>query len=310
MKTVFQSASQVIHLFAQQVQDNARSGNCYFEKTKIYSYGRHYLLGEFITNKQGNKSLIINDSGYSNTTAKHISELRQGTRQYLTFNLTEIAPIKVLRQLETLKAKLIKAKKPEIYLNQANQLLDNFTDFQKWIESGLEFSEFNYDSKFSNKDIIKEIKKISLFFNTDNNKELILKAKNQLEQHKKSVQTIGGKIHLLDVHLWINNIKKEDSPEWQKITDKEFKLYCEFINGHDKEDYLRINGDQVETSQGVKIDLCEAKKLYTLISQGKDIKGYKIGYYTVISLNGVLQIGCHKINVENMHKIGKQIINS
>jgi len=72
------------------------------------------------------------------------------------------------------------------------------------------------------------------------------------------------------------------------------------------DDYIRLNGDEIETTRGVKIHTEEAAKLYRLIAAGKDIKGYKIGYYTVISLNGVLQIGCHKINVENMHTIGKQ----
>ena len=45
-----------------------------------------------------------------------------------------------------------------------------------------------------------------------------------------------------------------------------------------------------------------------MIISDKDIKGYKIGYYTVIGLNGTLKIGCHNIDTNNMHEIGKKII--
>jgi hypothetical protein len=50
----------------------------------------------------------------------------------------------------------------------------------------------------------------------------------------------------------------------------------------------------------------EGRLLYKMIKQGKDIKGHKIGYYTVISVNGVLTIGCHKI--KNFKEIGEQLI--
>jgi len=52
----------------------------------------------------------------------------------------------------------------------------------------------------------------------------------------------------------------------------------------------------------------EAKVLYKAIQQGIDIKGYRIGNYTVNSLNGVLTIGCHRINMESVQRTGKQII--
>jgi hypothetical protein len=77
------------------------------------------------------------------------------------------------------------------------------------------------------------------------------------------------------------------------------------------EDFLRISEDrtQIETTQGVKIDIQEAKILYKMIQEGKDIKGLRISNYTIISINGTLKIGCHKINIKNVHQIGKQIIN-
>ena len=49
MKRVYTTSSDVIHLFAQRRQDGARCANVFFDnRDKIYSYGYHYLLGEFI----------------------------------------------------------------------------------------------------------------------------------------------------------------------------------------------------------------------------------------------------------------------
>jgi len=73
MKTVYSKSSDVIHLFAQRTQEEGRCSNVFFNcKERIYSYGSHYLLGEFIRNKKKDLAIWINDDGYSVTTAKHI----------------------------------------------------------------------------------------------------------------------------------------------------------------------------------------------------------------------------------------------
>ena len=45
-----------------------------------------------------------------------------------------------------------------------------------------------------------------------------------------------------------------------------------------------------------------------MIKAGKDIKGYKIDKYTVISINGTLKIGCHNINRANVTEVGEQLL--
>ena len=87
MKKVFSSNADCIHTFAQRSQDEGRTPNhnVYFRGDKIYSYGYHYLLGEFINNGE---AIIINDIGYSNSTSKHINILQGATRQYKQFYVT------------------------------------------------------------------------------------------------------------------------------------------------------------------------------------------------------------------------------
>lgn len=69
--------SEIAHLWAHQSKPEARNphGNFYFEGDTIYSYGRHFPIARHIEHN-GKKAILFVDHGYSNTTAKHIGEVR------------------------------------------------------------------------------------------------------------------------------------------------------------------------------------------------------------------------------------------
>jgi len=282
MRTVFSSSTDVIHLFAQRTQDHARSSNVFFDSDKIYSYGYHSLLGEFITNKNGDFAIIINNSGYSSTTSGHISCLSAATRQYKQFFTMYCDSNKVLRQLESLLQNLGNAKKPQKYISEALNILDHFNEFLSWF--GKPYDSFSQEN-------LKKIRRIEKLFNSSPGKE----SAEQYAKKKAAAQKASD--------------KKDFLKSLQKF--KNFEINYINHNSYNKEDFLRVNtkSGNIETSQGVKVPIKEAQTLYKLIKAGKDIKGLKISNYTVISLNGVLQIGCHRINRKTMQEIGEQIIN-
>lgn len=78
MRTVFTSRADVAHLWAHQLQDEARhrSGNFFFEGDTIYSYGHHYPCGTIVKNKHDKIAYVLNDVRYSNTTATHMGYVR------------------------------------------------------------------------------------------------------------------------------------------------------------------------------------------------------------------------------------------
>lgn len=282
MRTVFSSPTDVIHLFAQRSQYHAKSANVFFDGDRIYSYGYHYLMGEFITNKNGDIAIMINNYGYSVTTSKHVSYLSAATRQHKQFYTMYCDSKQVLQQLESLLQKLGKAKKPQKYISEALNILDHFNEFLLWFGK-------SYDS-FS-KENLKKIRKIEKLFNSEPGKE----SAEQYAKKKAASQ------------------KAADKKDFLKSLQKFQNFEINYINHNsfNKEDFLRINkqSGNVETSQGVKVPIKEAQTLYKMIKSGKDIKGLKISNYTVISLNGTLHVGCHRINRKNMEEIGEQIIN-
>ena len=76
MKKVFTN-SEIVHKFNEQSQYEGNTPNhgMFFYNTKLYSYGHHYLLAEFIDKE----TILINNKGYSNSTGKHISLVTNAT---------------------------------------------------------------------------------------------------------------------------------------------------------------------------------------------------------------------------------------
>ena len=100
MRTVFNSTSEVCHVFAQRTQTEGRAGNVFFEGNVIYSYGYHYELARFFQGANNETAILINDMGYSTSTSKHIGLIRSATSHFTQFNFTETDGETVLNELE------------------------------------------------------------------------------------------------------------------------------------------------------------------------------------------------------------------
>jgi len=273
MKTVF-SNSDLVHAFAQQTQNEGRTSNngMFFYKTKLYSWGHHYLLAEFI----GPLTVIINDKGYSNSTSKHIGLTSQATKQFRQLFLSDIDLNFVYNVIINASKKIINARKKDIY---AITIKNKYETLKSYL---LEFNKENIlsDAKFT---------EITEIYNNIN---------SNFEQY------------ITDAKVRLEKEKEKERLKFETDLNKFFNYEINYIYKNNiVEDFLRLSLDKtkIETTQGVKIDINEAKKLYGLIENKVDIKGYKLQNYTVISLNGHLKIGCHNINVKNMHSIGQLI---
>jgi phosphoenolpyruvate synthase/pyruvate phosphate dikinase len=258
MKKVF-SNSEIMHVFAQRTQSEARTttNNVFFYGNKIYSYGYHYLLGEFLDDN----TILINDKGYSVSTAKHISYLRQAVSQYKRFYTTETDEKYLITKLNSELEKLSKARKPEIYINSINYLFKKYCEFQE----------------FKKLPINKEINKIQKTANNGVN----------LEAYKKLIQQKEAK-------------EKREKLKKFKAVFNDFKNYetDRIYKGLTGFDYLRISKCRqfIETSQEIKIDIEDAQRIAKAIKLGLDIVGQKLKYYTInkFDKNGLVA-GCHNI---------------
>jgi hypothetical protein len=270
MKTVFTNSADILHLFAQQTQGHAKCSNVFFYGKKCYSYGYHYKLAEFIKD-----FILINDTGYSHTTSKHIAQVTGATRQYKQYFESNVLIEKVLPFVKSEYEKLLKAKKPIIYIQS---ILGKFEAFEAYpLNKKLKSTKY------------KELKNIA---------NLVLKIASNVDNFKDTLKSL----------------KQANEKKQKAILNKSIKNFEEYKINFIKsdEDYLRFSecGEYIETSQQIKVSKQDAKALYSLILAKKDIKGHNISGYIVTSLNGTLKIGCHKINIHSMNKIGKKLINT
>lgn len=290
MKKVF-SNSEICHVFAQQTQEEGKTtaGNVFFYGKKIYSYGYHYLLAEVINDN----SILINNTGYSSSTGKHINLITNATRQYKQHFYNDVCLNNVYNSILGCSKSIINARKKEIY---ALEIIKKFESLLSFANEFKKVPISNYSAQDSFITLI-ELKKNKKF---------------------KEIQKIYKAI-VKDKYAFIEAEKERDKKaklkaekEYKDLLNKFFNYEIEYITRKVNEDYLRISKDktQIETTQGVKINIQDAKNLYNMIQEGKDIKGTRINNYTIISLNGTLKIGCHNINVKNMHEIGIKLINN
>jgi hypothetical protein len=290
MKKVF-SNSEICHVYAQQTQNEGRTSanNIFFYENKIYSYGYHYKLAEIIENN----TIIINNTGYSNSTAKHINLITNATRQYTQYFYNDICLNNVYDSILSASKSIIKARLKERYANLIISKFENFINFANEFNKVVKSNNHTQDSFLT----LIELKQNEQF-------QEIQKIYNEIAKDKDKFIEAGKERERKE--------KERKQREFNESLEKFFNYEINYITLKTDEDFLRISQDktQIETTQGVKIPIQEAKKLYELIQLEVEIKGYRISNYTVISINGTLKIGCHKINVKNVHEIGQKLINN
>jgi anthranilate/para-aminobenzoate synthase component I len=301
MKTVFSSSFEIAHLFANKIQ-TGRSSNTHCTVSILgtwafYSYNT--VIATHIENKKGETAVLINDYNYSVTTSKHQREVISACshlKQFYT-SRTEIERVydRISELIENLVPKA-KARKQD-YLNEAKALLESYETFHKWnLNNSTKAANWNKHTLY-----VKAKKLVAI---ADDQEKLIkyTAAENRaLNKARKAEEKRVQEERARELADWYKDVAEWVSGERGRTPYKPFNAL---------EDYIRVSpdGQYIQTTQRVSIPIQSARILYKMILAGKDIKGYDLEGYTVIGLNGVLTIGCHKINVENMHAVGKQII--
>jgi hypothetical protein len=273
MKTVYSNHSEVCHVWANNTDENAigRASNIFFEGDKIYSYGRHFILGKKFTH-EGREITFLNAKSYSNSTSKHQNHLRSAVNG-LTFAINfpnnscfEIGHLgQVRRDLEEeikgLIKKQLRAKSSNEYIISVHRKADLIKElfyYFPFIVSPINLTEI------------------------ENYEQACLHAQNLANSREK----------------------REEAKQARKV-EQEQKYLNQWLNGswngqlYNLPIYLRFNDNYIETSHGAKVPTLQAFKLLRDIRDGKDCKGVKIGNYTVIETTlDYVKIGCHIIKWE------------
>lgn len=129
MKTRISSNEKLSKLFNEQSQHHAKGNNMFFDGNTLYSYGYHYPLALFIEPN----TVLINNSGWGNATAKHMRHAFRATINRKQILSSHIELRQVYAELVELERKLLRARKPEIYTKQIMHLYKQFSNNMKYL---------------------------------------------------------------------------------------------------------------------------------------------------------------------------------
>lgn len=285
MKKVVEN-STVAHLWANQTQDEARNPqhNFYFEGKTIYSYRNSFPIAQHVEHK-GKKMVLFTTQTYSVTTAGHISIVRYASNHldkiychkvdynsgYYAKELHESNFNQWIKEVEYIAPKLVKARKPEIYLNQIGQIAEQVKKYAEFF--GIKIPA-----------ILKKVIEVS---NTD----------QYIEYNKNKIAIIQRE----EAKKLRESLKKWRNFETYRLSNRIDRDYLRYNAGE----------KVIETSQNVKITIPEAKKLFTAWKNGKLKEGIKvrtiIGEYSIDKVNGFIKIGCHNIEFKEAELIAKTL---
>lgn len=294
MKIRLKNNSEVCHVFIHQGQKTGKTDNLYFEGDTLYSYGPHYIAGQIYNNKN-KKFLIINNYRYSNSTAKHLSELRSACSGVMPYfygipDSIDETYLELKEDHKNLIQGYLKQKKVS-HKDHIKYALGNIQDTLKYV---------NDFAKLTGKKQLKV--KSSEIAAVKKHLELRFKRYNELntpEQREKRQKQALRRKELKD--------KKFKEQIAQDLILWRQGEYCPVVrNLHPQ--VLRIKDDTIETSGGARVGLNKAKTMYSALIQGKNIVGQKIDYYTVDHVEKTdsdtrIKIGCHTIMLSEVQSV-------
>lgn len=281
MKRVFNTSAEVAHLWAHQVQDDARCRNASFEGFKFYSHST--VIAQIRRNDMGRELVLISDYNYSATTTKHKGDVFRTASHMKIISVAEPTAIlsdhdvnyrAFLRRHEDITDLASRARQRKgQYLSQANNIAKDMADYAEFFSL-----EWNIPNK--DKSAIELLAAYEVWREQEDQKRRVKRAAEEAEGMAK----------------------------WLAGEDTRFTFH---------EMRLRIKGDEIQTSYGATIPIEHAVKVWPLLhrahNSGKPLlpspeRSIHLGHYKLNSFeNDVLTVGCHRIPYSELARMAEQL---
>lgn len=266
-------------------------GNFYFSGAVLYSYRDNYPIAKIYDNglDGDSRAVTINADNYSNTTARHISMARQSTGHMEQFTVPYVLADSLHEhernlqwygeQISKTESKLVRSRSnASWHARQLSKLVNEANGYRRFF--GVEWPPFLLDDSETMKE---RVKASSLA-------ERRRKAQEQRDIAVRNQEAIDG---------WLAGDK-----------------YAQVPYGLDRV-YLRVVGDNVETSKGAVFPIDHALKGLQLVRAVKargeayHRNGHTLhlGIYAIDSIDtdGNVKAGCHYVTYSEIERIAPMI---
>lgn len=294
--------SQVAHTWANQSarKNRAKGHSMFYEGPTIYSWGHHFAIATHVTNDDGQQAVIFTRGSYSSSTGHHKNLVwnaldygkllptfygNPAPRYGVAANDKDELFKSFRTYVEDARKAAIKAKRArlygETYANEARELLSEAAKFNAFFKLGgtvPAFSELVTDEQFA--DMQKKAREAAKVRRACEEARKLQQQKNDAESFEAWKRGEG----------W--------SCPWSYQTD---------TNGSA---FLRIKGDEVQTSRGAQVPLHHARRVFRFVKackeQGREWHSngaqVRIGYYHLdkVTSAGDIKAGCHVLSWERI----------
>lgn len=297
------SSSEVPHLWAHASQSEARNsqGNLFFDGAIIYSYRRTWPLAQIFKKRGGPDLVLCNSSHASNTTARHQSAVNQAISHLASMSVPHVASLTAeahaanLQHLANVAASALKSAQRALRAdnaqwrqNEARMAIDNAGSYIKFFGLRRKAPEFPAADWAA---VHARLNRLAVPDPASADKRERARAK---------------RAHLLQVHA---DAVRND---WRLGGAWGASRYN--IGGPVM---LRVDGDEIVTSQGARIPLDHAPRIWravcAVVSRGVPYErnGHTehAGNYAIdrIAPDGTLTAGCHTIPHAELRAVARQI---
>ena len=296
MRTVYPQ-EMVAHLFANQSQPEARtqSGNFYFYGDTCYSYGSHYVAAV-----HHGDCVLVNEYGYSVTTAKHMSRLRSAiSGQY--FDVENPAArtkpehrANFHKMAADYRAEVLRASRARVYnsLNTANHMLAQANA---------------YAARFKIGNRLKAIETADI--------------KGVIETQKKRDTAAARRAEKARIAAAAERAERMRAEYDAALVDwRAGLIHCTALGGMRQSDTARVrlsaDGQTVETSQGAEFPARHARRWIQFVI-GRFLSGenwarngseIRLGHFQIDTIDGaagLLRAGCHTVTRAEVERLAE-----
>lgn len=304
-KRIFSTISEVTHVWAQQSQPDGQSGNVYFSGTKLYSYGSHFVSAEFHKRThgigKGAPVVLINSRRYSRSTGGHLNEASSAVSHLLNFEVPVPTDPKDERNFLHLENKAVSAMENLLNKNSFRWASPGLSGL--WWVADIDERMAIYNKYVECFGAPKGMPKV-LSLDEATRAMLIELVESKIA---RTMELKAIKDARTPDEVQALRAKKDRARAKKFQADRELWIQggtnsttCFSRN----EVFCRIIGDEVQTSRGARVPLSEALTLVKKITKGQKVKGFKIGHYTVNSIDKEnLFIGCHIIPLTEVKRL-------
>lgn len=318
-KIVYNSASEVAHLWANKAQDHARYRHAFsFDGEYVYSY--RTKIGKYSHNTN---FVLLNKNSYSVTTAKHQREVASAVyyKKVVNINCYHSSyqnPFKVDYVIksfeydyERIAEKLAKATKPQKYIADFNELLSNVVVYNQYLEACQDL-KLTGEDEHATEEQLAEINELytdikSIIYSPEAKKDM----QKYFAEKEAKEQTRKERLReefLNSIKAWKAHLRDE---EGNLITIKHKEAFA------GESDFVRLSSDGLffETYRGAKVKKSEGLALFRILTVFTTTGNHSvslpmsIGSYTLeyIKPNGDCKIGCHKFTYEEFASVYKTL---